>query len=262
MLSFACLLCPVVSLLAAPGAEAASAVETIVCQDRFDKHLQGIAADRAGSFYWSFTTALVKTDRQGKVLRRIPVANHHGDLCFCEGRLYVAVNLGKFNEPPGKADSWVYVYRDDLTEVARHALPELVHGAGAIGFREGRYFVAGGLPVGVQENYVYEYDGRFKFQTRHVLPSGYTLMGIQTARFAEGYWWFGCYGLPPVLLKADAELKRVERFSFDAALGIESAGDGRLWVASRKMLGAGKQTAELRRVKPDAKLGLVTAPQP
>jgi hypothetical protein len=52
----------------------------------------------------------VKTNLDGKLLKQVPVVNHHGDLCFHDGKLFVAVNLGKFNDPKGNADSWVYVY--------------------------------------------------------------------------------------------------------------------------------------------------------
>ena len=27
-----------------------------------------------------------------------------------------------------------------------------------------------------------------------VVKSGYTRLGVQTAAFADGRWWFGCYG--------------------------------------------------------------------
>ena len=97
------------------------------------------------------------------MLHKVPVANHHGDLCLHDGKLYVAVNLGKFNDPAGNADSWVYVYRaDDLAFVARHAVPEVFHGAGGIGMHGGRFFVVGGLPDDIRENYVYEYDERIQ----------------------------------------------------------------------------------------------------
>ena len=69
--------------------------------------------------YWSFTTQLVKTDLDGKVLKKIPVANHHGDLCHVGGKLYAAVNLGKFNDPKGNADSWVYEYDAKDLEITR-----------------------------------------------------------------------------------------------------------------------------------------------
>ncbi len=125
---------------------------------------------------------LVKTGIDGKLLKKIPVANHHGDPCFQDGKLYVAVNLGKFNDPQGNADSWVYVYNaGDLSFEARHPVQEVFHGAGGIGFQDGRFFVVGGLPMGIEENYVYEYDPGFRFVKKHVVKSGHTLLGIQTA---------------------------------------------------------------------------------
>jgi hypothetical protein len=63
------------------------------CDGTYPHHLQGVCLDDE-AIYWSFTTTLVKSDLDGKVLQKVPVANHHGDLCSHEGRLYVAVNLG------------------------------------------------------------------------------------------------------------------------------------------------------------------------
>lgn len=192
----------------------------VACEGTYAHHLQGICTDTE-SIYWSFTTKLVKTDRTGKVLKQTAAANHHGDLCYQDGKVYVAVNLGRFNHPQGNADSWVYVYNaDDLSLTAKHKVPEVFHGAGGIEVRDGHFFVVGGLPEGVEENYVYEYDGAFRFVKKHILPSGHTHLGIQTVTFADGRWWFGCYGRPAVLLVTDAQFRNVRRYEFDCSLGI------------------------------------------
>jgi hypothetical protein len=175
----------------------------------------------------------------------------------------VNVHPGKFNDPKGNADSWVYVYDPaDLRETARHKTPEVFHGAGAIGFRQGRFFVAGGLAPGIEENYVYEYDGQFRFIARHVIASGYTLMGIQTAAFSQGSWWFGCYGKPKVLLRTDAEFKSVERFLLDASLGIVGLPDGRLLVAQGICRPAGQCRARVVVAQADPACGLKMPPPP
>ena len=229
MLQTTCLL-PVALSLPVQGRDEVQLGAT-QCDGHYAKHLQGVCTNDRDTIYWCWTDVLVKTDGQGRVLKQVPVANHHGDLCHHDGCVYVAVNLGRFNEPPGKADSWVYVYdADTLEDITRHSVPELVHGAGGIAFNGGRFIVVGGLPPGVNENYLYEYDEELRFRKRHVLASGYTLMGIQTAAHANGAWWFGCYGRPAELLRADADFRHSGRWEFNASLGIAPLGGNRFLI--------------------------------
>ncbi|MEM9644563.1 MAG: CIA30 family protein [Planctomycetota bacterium] len=203
----------------------------VSCQGTYPRHLQGIAVDDE-AIYWSFTTTLVKTDLKGSVIKQVRVADHHGDLCVQGNQIHVAVNLGEFNDPDGRADSWVYVYdTDSLQEVSRHSTPEVIHGAGGIGIRNGHFFVVGGLPEGVQENSVYEYDGSYRFVARHVIKSGHTHLGIQTATFARGRWWFGCYGDLKITLVTDPNFQMKGKHGLDSSLGIVGLTDGRLLVA-------------------------------
>jgi hypothetical protein len=228
----------------------------VTCEGTYPHHLQGICADDQ-AIYWSFTTTLVKTDVDGKLLKKVPVANHHGDLCHHDGKLYVAVNLGKFNDPQGNADSWVYVYdADTLKETARHAAQEVFHGAGGIGFRNGHFFVVGGLPEGVEENYVYEYDGDLKFVKKHIIESGHTHLGIQTATFAHDRWWLGCYGDPKSLLVTDADFRLQGRYEFDCSLGIEGLPAARLLSASGRCENEKGCSGSVQVAVPDEKLGL------
>lgn len=185
-------------LLAAAVSVLSSAVragaERIECEGIYPPHLQGVATDGT-NIYWSHTVELVKTDGKGRKLKSSgPVAFHHGDLCWKDGVVYVAVNLGKFNTED-QADSWVYAYRDDdMSFIRRWRLPELVHGAGGITVKNGSFFVVGGLPATHERNYVYEYDRDFKFIGRHVLESGQTKLGIQTVDFHKNRFVFGTYG--------------------------------------------------------------------
>lgn len=201
----------------------------VVCEGTYSSHLQGMCSDGKGHLYWSFTRDLIKTDMRGKRLKHISVRSHHGDLAYHDGKLYVAVNYGKFNEEPGQADSWIIVYdADDLSLVSKHKAPELVHGAGGMAYHEGRFIVVGGLPKTHKRNYLYEYGTDLKFVRRHVLPSGYTLLGIQAAAHAYGHWWFGCYG--GKLLKADDKLKLVGKYDFDGSYGMVPLGKERFLV--------------------------------
>jgi hypothetical protein len=199
----------------------------------------------------------VKTDADGRVQKKVDVANHHGDLCYHDGKVYVAVNLGKFNLPAGSADSWVYIYdAETLAELARHEVQQVVHGAGGIAYREGRFLVVGGLPLGTNENYVYEYDQNFKFLQVHTLDSGHTFLGIQTVAWADGHWWFGCYGSPKELLQADANFKLTGKWQTDASLGVVGIGGGKLLVAGGAKLPDGRYTGTLSVAVPDAHHGL------
>ncbi len=242
-------------LLLAASANAAD-FRNVECNGFYRHHLQGMCVDDE-AIYWCFTTQLVKTDVAGKLLKQAPVANHHGDLCHHDGKLYVAVNLGRFNHPEGKADSWVYVYdAETLAELARHQTQEVFHGAGGIGVREGRFYVVGGLPAGVQENYVYEYDGVFRFLKKHTVKSGHTHLGIQTATFANDRWWFGCYGSPAVLLVTDADFAMKGRYEFNCSLGIAGLPDGRMLVASGRCEKSKGCTGNVKLAAADAESGL------
>jgi hypothetical protein len=229
----------------------------VQCEGVYPGHLQGVCTNDRDAIYWSFTTTLVKTDVDGSALQTIKVASHHGDLCFHDGKIFVAVNLGQFNQPAGKADSWVYVYdADSLRELARHKVPELVHGAGGIAFHQDRFYVVGGLPTDAKENTIYEYNDSFVFRKRHVLASGYTLMGIQTVAFASDSWWFGCYGNPRVLLKADNSFKPIGKWEIDCSLGIVGLPDGKLLVARGRYEKGKGNIGRVELAAPDEKLGL------
>ncbi|MCS7465869.1 glycoside hydrolase [Stieleria sp. ICT_E10.1] len=249
------------SVLPAMSQDAGSedlSLNAVKCEGDYQHHLQGVCTDDTAAIFWSFTTELVKTDRQGRVLKTIPVANHHGDLCFKDGKIYVAVNLGRFNDPKGNADSWVYAYdANTLDLVAEHEVQEVFHGAGGIGTTDGHFYVVGGLPDGVQENYVYEYDADFQFVKQHTLQSKWTHLGIQTATFHDGAWWFGCYGSPAILLKTDAGFNLIGRHEFNCSLGIIGVGPGRLMFAKGPRNAAGRHMGSLHLARPDATRGLV-----
>ena len=166
-------------------------------------------------------------------MQTIKVPSHHGDLCYKDGKIYVAVNLGKFNQPEGQADNWIFIYdATTLQELQRQAVPEVVHGAGGIAFNNGKFIVVGGLVPGSNENYLYEYTEDFNFVQRHVLASGYTLMGIQTITYHDGHFWFGCYGEPEVLLQANQDFQVTGKRNFDASLGIAGFSTGEMLIGS------------------------------
>jgi len=215
-------------LMAAASCESGATPAEVVCEGTHYKHLQGIATD-GEAIYWSFTRRLVKTDMAGKLLKTGEVQYHHGDLTCHDGKVYVAVGLGGFNRDPGNHDSWVYVYRaTDLSFIAKHSVPQVLYGAGGMACHDGRFVVISGLPRTHKQNYVYEYDTEFHFIKCHILPSGYTSLGIQTACYSGGFWWFGCYG--GKLLKADEQFRLVGTYKAAGAVGIMEVAKDRFLI--------------------------------
>jgi len=253
-------------LTLALGVGSVSAAEvwgSAVCEGAYPRHVQGICTDGQDAIYWSWTDAIVKTDRQGKLLKKVAAPDHQGDLCYHAGKIYVAVNLGKFNQPAGQADSWVFVYdAQTLAELSRHAVPDVVHGAGGMAYHDGRFIVIGGLPPGVNENYVYEYDAEWKLVKRHTLDSGYTLMGIQTVEYADGAWWFGCYGKPQVLLRADERFQFTGRWVFNASVGIARIGPNQFLIAENQVKKGVGNTARVHLARAQEGQGIVLEKTP
>ena len=163
---------------------------TFQCQKTYPQHLQGFDCD-ANFIYWSFSDMLVKTDWQGKEVKAVKVPYHHGDLCLKDGKIFVAVNFGKFNNPAGNARNFIYVYNaSDLQKVAEYPVNEVMHGAGAIAVAENGFMVTGGLPADPAKypaNLLYEYDKDFKFiGCIEVAP--WTLSGVQVILNIPGGW--------------------------------------------------------------------------
>ena len=75
-----------------PATPFATDFQLVTCEGMYPPHLQGVCADEKDAIFWSFTTKLVKTDRSGKVVKQVDVANHHGDLCFHQGKVFAALS--------------------------------------------------------------------------------------------------------------------------------------------------------------------------
>ena len=211
----------------------AGRAQEIACAGEYGGHLQGVATDGT-SLFWSFTVEVVRTDLAGAVLATTgAVPSHHGDLCVADGVVYVAVNLGRFNQmDAGRSEVRAYEART-LRPCGRWPLPEMRHGAGGMTAAGGRFYVVGGLPATVETNFVYAYDAGFRFVRRHDLATGFTLMGIQTAAFEDGRFLFGIYGEdgnPGGLLECPADLSSVTRRLGPGDVGLLKLG-GDWWTA-------------------------------
>jgi hypothetical protein len=241
-------------------------------------HLQGLTTNGSSAIYWSFTNKIVKTDGAGNTLQVVDVIDHHGDATFVStgpsgGRLYVAVNdrvtspPGQFNvlNPNNPGRQWIYEYDSDLTYITRHAVPEVIYGAGGIAYHAGKFLIVGGLPTNETRNYVYEYDASFNHLATRTLETGYTDRGIQTAEFAEGHWWFGTYqreGGVRQLFKFNESLNQFSQYSFEASLGIASVADGHFLIGTNRSLANGNIIGRVSLAVTDDTSGLKIVPIP
>ena len=238
--------------------------DKIVCEGDYGGHLQGVATD-GESIYWSFTVAVVKTDLAGKILASRKAPSHQGDMCYKDGVVYVAVNLGKFNtETRGVSQVTAYDAKT-LEPLKTIPLPEMPHGAGGMTWKGDRFYIIGGLPLKHEKNYVYEYTSDFKFVKRHDLDTGFTWMGIQTAAYEDGTFYFGIYGSkgdPSGVIACSGDLSSWKRYTCGGSVGILKL-DGAYYVGgSPTDKKTGRRTGYLARQKtfPDPKKAFALAP--
>ena len=176
---------------------------------------------------------LVRTDLSGKVLASQDAPSHQGDICVKGDTLYVAVNLGRFNSYTGGV-SFVMSYDAMTLKPKKKWKLDMPYGAGGMTWKDDRFYVVGGLPPTEVRNYVHEYDSDFRLVKRHVLETGYTVFGIQTAAFLDGEFLFGIYGgdgNPKGTLRCPPDLSSSRRYTGDGSVGYAKI-EGRLYAAS------------------------------
>lgn len=160
----------------------ASATEIVFEKKDFKGHLQGIAADKTG-IYWSFYDVIHKTDYTGKITASIASPVHAGDLCFFEGKIYVAVSYHKKSDiqrDGGKG--WVYVYDQNLKFLEKISMPDTPNPDGIT--RYGDKFYVGANDFGKKlhpVNNISVYTKDWKYVGRIPVNIGFeTAYGAQT----------------------------------------------------------------------------------
>lgn len=221
----------------------------IVCPGEYRGHLQGIATD-GKAIYWVFSRNLVKTGFDGRMLAKRDMPHHSGDPCWHEGRLYVPVCQSGFNrelKPGAVSKNYVFVFDAELKLLEKRHIPEVEFGAGGIAVRDGHFFVVGGRPDGLPENTVYEYDADFKLLSRHEANFD-SLKGIQTANYASGKWYFGCYGTDGLTIETDEKFRVTRRLRPGCSIGLAILPGGKVLVGELIKGGSYKRGGAAARV--------------
>ena len=89
---------------------------------------------------------------------------------------------------------------------------------------------------------MYEYTPDFTFVKRHVLETGYTVLGIQAAAFVRGQFLFGCYSnkeYPTHTLACPTDLSSFRRLSMRTDVGMVDL-DGKIFSARTRRLPDGR----------------------
>ena len=179
-------------------AESAQKTCRVTCGGAYPYHLQGVATDGT-NLYWSFTTALVKTDLSGSVIATNSHPHtisdgHMGDLCLKDGKLFVGMNFGKGSDGARKGDAvWVYD-TETMERVASHPTPEPAWCNNGVEWFEGSFWVITSAPRHSEYNYLYEYTPDFRYRTCVLVRSGWTNLGVQTICRVGDAVYIGCYG--------------------------------------------------------------------
>ncbi len=198
--------------------------DVVSCEGGYKDHVQGFDTDGT-NLYWSFASTLVKTDRQGKVLKTIPVDYHCGDPCWANGKLYVPYGGGSWNRELNGAPSknYIRVYDSDLNFIRAYHVPEMEYGVGCIAEHEGHFFLGGGQPDSRKDNTVFEYDGEFRLIRKHTVPVE-SQLGIQTIKFAANSWWIGCYGKKNFCVRTDEAFQIRQVYAYATTVGLIPVG--------------------------------------
>jgi len=221
----------------------------IVCPGEYRGHLQGIATD-GKAIYWVFSRDIVKTGLDGRLLARRGMPYHSGDPCWHDGKLYVPLCQSGFNrklKAGAASKNYVCVFDADLKPIKKYHIPELEYGAGGIAVKDGRFFVVGGRPDGLPGNTVCEYDADFKLLGRHEANFD-SLKGIQTANYASGRWYFGCYGTGGLTVETDEKFQLTRRLRPGVGIGAVILPGGKVLVGELLKTGSGKRGGAAARV--------------
>lgn len=232
---------PAVAAEGAPGKPAApEPAAKIQLEGEYTGHLQDVWFDKAEKVvYWAHTTALVKTDMNGKILTKADVPYHHAGIELSDERLFVAVcpmkNLPGWI-PEKEWRVWVWEYDPKtLALVKKHELAQNDRAGSLAKLPDGDWLVgclrgSGLAPTQVR---AHRYSADFSEYRGPVvwdLPKA-VQMGIETIHFCNGVAYLSIYGSP--MLKLDKDLKIESELKLDGTVGWFVA-DDKMWVAYTK----------------------------
>lgn len=174
---------------------ASAAPSGIVCEGEYPYHMQGVATDGT-NLYWTFTTVLVRTDLDGKVLSRYEITRsggHMGDLCCRDGRVFVSMNHAYRDGCRVGDEVWEFDGRT-LELARRHPTPQMIWCNNGLEWYGGYFWLVANVPHHSRYNYVFQFTPDFRFKCCRPIDSGWTNIGVQTVCLHGDKMLFGYYG--------------------------------------------------------------------
>lgn len=227
--------------------------QTIELEGEYPGHLQDVWMS-SNTIWWAHTQYLVKTDRNGRIVRKAEVGGHHAGCEVKDGRLYSAVCA--FNgEPRGKTtpDCHVMIGEYDAETLARidmHVL-DINDRAGSFCFLEDGSFLVGCLrhPSLKPTEVKFHHIGKdYKLIKTHVVDVGQPVkLGIEVIRrFGDDIYLF-IYGGPVMKLDAKTFAVTGRYRSYGGQTGFAREGDFAWTGQSKKGEASGQWRSKLIR---------------
>lgn len=183
-------------------------------------HLQDVCWNGADAFWWTHTRAILKTDLDGKILRRAEVEGHNAGCVLFGDALYVAVCAMEGPRiVPFSADSRVQINEYDAETLTLHrkrVLPINDRAGSLCRLSDGTFLVGCLRPDDITATQVrfHHVDASFNLISTHVLDDLPVPMGIETIKLDRKNVYLFIYDGPVVRLDADTlrETGRVKSF--------------------------------------------------
>ncbi len=192
--------------------------------DPTGNHIQGIAASEE-ALYVAQMTMLLKLDWTGKLIKKVPVITHTGDISYHDGEIYAAVAL---YEGPNTGKGMIRVFDRDLNLIRETLIDRMVDG---IAYLDGVLYLGMGAKTQPSQqahrvNVVGRFDAKTLAETapRADFDYGYeTKFGFQNIA-TDGKVLYGTFysvkGAPQVAV-FDKKLRVLGTHTLDANQGLD-----------------------------------------
>ena len=210
----------------------------IPLEGEYRGHLQDVWYDGKGVIYWAHTQVLLKTDLNGRIIKRKDVEGHHAGIEVKDGKVYVAV-CPMQSKTKGKTTPSCRVvigeFDAETLDLIKYHTTDIVDRAGSLAILEDGTFVVGCLrPQDIEKSQVrfHHLDRDFKLIRSYVHDKVPVRLGIEVIKRKGDSLYLNMYGYPSTVI-LDRDFKEIGRLSRNGSMGLVFSGD-EVWVGRGK----------------------------